>query len=236
MGVHATAKAESAHPLPARERLFLLSGLLAVAAFVLVALQAALRTGLVALDATFGAWTLADSGVAKAFAVFGSIGASNRLLFPMFLIVAGVLWWQRRRQDAIVLVALLPALQLTVHLLKLLFAIERPDGAVIAASGYAFPSGHTANAALCGGLLAWYGRDRWAVGAGLGWALLIGGSRMVGGVHTLTDVVGGLAIGLAFSCTGLALASAFTMRRVSVGVAVPVGQPVGVTEKARVKR
>lgn len=234
--MHATAAAEGAHPLPSRERTFLLAGLLALSSFVLIALQAALRTGVVLLDDWAGALALAQSQAAQAFAVFGSIGASNRLLFPMFLGVAGILWWQRRRQDAVVLVALLVATQATVHLLKVVFAIERPDTGLIAASGYAFPSGHTANGALCGGLLAWYGRDRIAVAAGFAWALAIGASRMVGGVHTLTDVLGGLALGLAFSCAGLSLASAMTLRHVSVGVSVPVGQSVGIEEKARAKR
>ncbi len=91
--------------------------------------------------------------------------------------------------------------------LKLTFCVKRPwlrtdaykpvDSAVGAATGYSFPSGHTANAvAGYGGLSREkrLGKAAWAL-----WALaaLIGFSRVYLGVHTPQDVVVSLVLGTA---------------------------------------
>lgn len=90
--------------------------------------------------------------------------------------------------------------------LKLAFRVERPwvrdarvkpvQSALDAATGYSFPSGHTANAVASYGALSLSVRSKpakWAL-----WALvaLIGFSRMYLGVHTIQDVLVSLAMGI----------------------------------------
>ncbi len=81
----------------------------------------------------------------------------------------------------------------------------RPPGAdwLVAAGGYSFPSGHTTAATIGAGLLAWavtrHLRRRqaraavWAAAAV--WAVGVGVTRVVLGVHWPLDVVGGWLLG-----------------------------------------
>jgi membrane-associated phospholipid phosphatase len=83
----------------------------------------------------------------------------------------------------------------------------RQDWAVNA-SGLSFPSGHSADAALAAGLIAWLVTERvggraaiWL--AAIGYAVLVGATRVYLGVHWPTDVLGGWT----FALVWLALAS-----------------------------
>jgi len=90
----------------------------------------------------------------------------------------------------------------------------RPPGAdwLVVAGGYSFPSGHTTAATIGSGLLAWavtrHLRRRaaraavWAAAAV--WAVGVGVSRVVLGVHWPLDVVGGWLLGAAW-LTGMAM-------------------------------
>jgi undecaprenyl-diphosphatase len=115
-------------------------------------------------------------------------------------------WWQRagRRLEAVVLLATLGGSAVLGQALKLLFSRPRPQSFpwLTVTGGWSFPSGHTLNAVVLGGLLAWLmGQQldgwrravRWAV-AGL-WVGLIGVSRVYLGVHYPSDVVASLAVG-----------------------------------------
>lgn len=72
---------------------------------------------------------------------------------------------------------------------------------IVPSDKYSLPSGHTAAAFLVCGLIAAY-YPLWLLPA-LCWAALIGLSRVLLGVHYLTDVVAGALLGL--SCAKLAL-------------------------------
>ncbi|MGL5758973.1 phosphatase PAP2 family protein [Plesiomonas sp.] len=72
---------------------------------------------------------------------------------------------------------------------------------IVPSDRYSLPSGHTAAAFLMTGLVAAY-YPFWLPIA-LSWALLIGLSRVLLGVHFLTDIIAGALLGL--GCATLAL-------------------------------
>ena len=87
--------------------------------------------------------------------------------------------------------------------LKLLVGRERPDiDRLVTAAGSSFPSGHSAASAACWAAIAlvasrrWKQRGRSVVFAGAGGiAMLVATSRVLLGVHWLTDVIAGVAVG-----------------------------------------
>lgn len=101
-------------------------------------------------------------------------------------------------------------------LLKHFFHRHRPvlENPLVTLSSFGFPSGHTMGATLFYGLLALlvaHSAARWAPRVLAAWAAavviaLIGTSRIYLGAHYFTDVIGAIAIGLAwlaFSWTGV---------------------------------
>lgn len=123
-------------------------------------------------------------------------GSSYLLLLPLLLPLLG---WRcgSRILSALVVVNLL------IQLAKLGFALPRPlhfdpGLALRPASGFGLPSGHTALAMLCWGLLLPLLRPRcpWLIGlVVLGLTLLTGAARVYYGVHFVSDVLGGMLLG-----------------------------------------
>lgn len=123
------------------------------------------------------------------------------------LLVSAALWlplWRDRRRTLALVLAVSMGSALLVAVGKLLTVRPRPVvGEVLTtATGYAFPSGHSAQAAAAYGVLALLVSLRVGRGAKpLVWlaatamALLVGFSRLYLGVHWLTDVLAGYALG-----------------------------------------
>jgi undecaprenyl-diphosphatase len=135
-------------------------------------------------------------------------------------VVSGVTIWlltRRARLEAALLVVVAVGIQILVFSAKDSYARPRPDlgSAVPLPSSFSFPSGHAATGIAVFGLLgllaATVARTRsqrvGAVGAGLALGALIGASRVVLGVHYLTDVLAGAFLGLAWltACVLVAL-------------------------------
>jgi membrane-associated phospholipid phosphatase len=90
-------------------------------------------------------------------------------------------------------------------LIKNALRIPRPIGQpgirslrVRTATGYSFPSGHSQSAATLFTFLARWFHKAWAYALGAFLVLLVGFSRMYLGLHTVFDILGGFAVGVAF--------------------------------------
>ncbi|AOZ90350.1 phosphatase [Bacillus xiamenensis] len=131
----------------------------------------------------------------------------SALLVPIMLIFSVVLLAYKRYYSIMLLFLLYISERAINHELKGLFARERPAfDHLVNETYYSFPSGHSMNAAtiypfiayLLIEMIPWLKKRQKAVYMVTGLCvLMIGISRMYIGVHYLTDVAGGFAIGLA---------------------------------------
>ena len=127
----------------------------------------------------------------------------ERFLYCSFTIFIGVLVLQQRRIAALHLVVAGLSTAAITHALKYGFAVPRPDLVYYAPSSFAYPSGHSSGAAILYGLVATFiaqgqaQAKRWQVYFALGTPIiLIALSRVLLGVHWLTDIIGGILLGL----------------------------------------
>lgn len=166
------------------------------------------------VDLGVHAWVVAhrQSGVAAVAAVLTSLGTSWVTIPAVALVAFATATADVRGRvvQAAAVVAVMAAGVLCRSALAAFIARPRPprhDWAV-SASGLSFPSGHSTDAALAAGLIAWLLARRiaarrviWASAAG--YAAVIGATRVYLGVHWPTDVLGGWA----FAAAWLAVAS-----------------------------
>jgi undecaprenyl-diphosphatase len=129
---------------------------------------------------------------------------SHAVIALVVLSAAGVLIIQRRRPDALWLLAMTAGAMLLNHCLKIFFARARPDVVehLVTVVTPSFPSGHALlSAAVYLALPALLGREAGApvrrvlFGVAVLLTLLIGISRVYLGVHWPSDVLGGWIIG-----------------------------------------
>jgi undecaprenyl-diphosphatase len=141
--------------------------------------------------------------------IAASIVGTKWVLFPLAIVVALTLAGAGARRRLLAFAASLIGGSLLAMLLKLHFQRPRPSEfePIVSADGYSFPSGHATDAMLFFGGLAYviFTSLEWSLVARLtGVALcaaailLIGASRIYLGVHYLSDVVAGYALGLAW--------------------------------------
>jgi membrane-associated phospholipid phosphatase len=138
----------------------------------------------------------------------------------LVLLVRRRLWWTAAW--LLTAVALIGPLN---TLLKLYFGRVRPDFAEGGArlDSLSFPSGHSSGIATLvtvGLILAWpllaSGARRWALAGGVLLVLLVGLTRMWLGVHFLSDVVGGWALGVGWSLLSALVFGAFAEGRAAL--------------------
>ena len=145
----------------------------------------------------------ADTAAASVMRAVTQLGGTPVLLAVMVAI--GAIDWLRRRDATSVwfLITVGVGVSLVNNGLKLLIMRDRPPVEhLVGAAGSAFPSGHSAAAAACWlaiALIAGRSLPRrirpWLAVVAVGIACLVAASRTMLGVHWLTDVVAGLAVG-----------------------------------------
>ena len=173
--------------------------------FGVVAEMVTSRTGLSRLDAGAAAWGAEHATPASTWflRMVTWLGATVTVLAVTAAL--GGLEWLRRRRLAVLafMVTVVVGQNLIANSVKALVDRERPPTPHLApSSGFSFPSGHTAAAAATWAAVALVlGRGRplqvkalLAAGAALLTAA-VAASRVLLGVHWLTDVIGGAALG-----------------------------------------
>lgn len=203
--------------------------LLALLAFAVRSSHAVVR-----LDRGVATWadTHATSFTTQALKVVTFFGSSVGVI----LLVLVVFTFVRIRRNAPwsvagFLAAVVVGQNAIANLIKVVVDRARPDIHPLAGfSGPSFPSGHTAAAFACFGACAIVlgrGRSRttqraWLAVA-MGLAAMVGASRVMLGVHWLTDVIGGAALGLAWLA---AVTVAFGGRLMRFGAPVEAAERV----------
>jgi membrane-associated phospholipid phosphatase len=155
---------------------------------------------LTTLDVHIADWmrTHRDPALSQALLVVTHAHAQAAVLACAALLT-GYFTWRRRWVWALCTLTAVPGAIALNPLLKLLFERARPqwNDPLLSLSSYSFPSGHTAGATALYGLLAAYAFSRTssltgraaAVSGALAMVALVALSRMVLGVHYLSDVL-----------------------------------------------
>ena len=122
-------------------------------------------------------------------------------------VVGGWCWWRGRRADAVLAVGAMAGASLVFRLLKVLFDRARPPvpDHLVVETNESLPSGHATMSTVVIGtivVLAWAGRSALAratmVTAAVGWVGAVGLTRVYLGVHWVSDVLAGWAVGAAW--------------------------------------
>jgi membrane-associated phospholipid phosphatase len=177
-------------------------------AFGQVADMVTSRTGLHRLDAAAAHWGAAHATRTSTDVLLGLTWLGSTPVIIAVTVVLGLLEWYRRKRWTVLafMVMVISGQNLIANGIKLFVHRERPPVPHLAASsGWSFPSGHTAAAAAtCAAVALLLGRGRrWPVKAWLGTGaaavvLAVASSRVLLGVHWLTDVIAGAALGFAW--------------------------------------
>ena len=176
-------------------------------AFGMVVQDVISRKDLAGLDGAVYRYLLErrDPGLTTASKAMSVMGGTA-VLAALTMAVAGLVWWRTRRPRDLMAPALAVAGSwVLVEAIKL--AVHRPPPPVAdmlaGTPGFAFPSGQATRSAAClltlafvvNGVLPSWRSKVVVVTAAFSVATLIGLSRLTLGVHWLTDVLGGWALG-----------------------------------------
>ncbi|MBC7455647.1 MAG: phosphatase PAP2 family protein [Massilia sp.] len=141
----------------------------------------------------------------------------------MALMLAAYFYWRRARYWLLTVVVVVPGGMALNVLLKYVFQRARPsfDAPLLTLTSYSFPSGHTLNAVMLYGLLgSWLvlrhrraGTRALIVAGACAMVALVGLSRMVLGVHYLSDVLAATAEGCAWLAVCITAISTLRRRR-----------------------
>jgi membrane-associated phospholipid phosphatase len=173
--------------------------------FGLVADMVTSQTGLYRYDASAAAWG-ADNATPTSTWLLGLVTWLGATVTVLAVTVAlGLVEWLRRRRLAVLafMVMVVVGQNLIANTVKALVERERPPVPHLApSSGFSYPSGHAAAAAATwAAVVLVLGRGRplrakaWLAAGAAVIALAVAASRVLLGVHWLTDVVGGAALG-----------------------------------------
>ncbi len=136
--------------------------------------------------------------------IFITTIASPKILVILTAILLAFFAWKKRWHHFLLLFSSMGGGLFLVSLAKIIMHRARPENALVAASGYSFPSGHAALAIIFVSVLLYFGKKSISntflkcllVVAAAIFSLMVAFSRLYLQVHWLSDVVGGFALGL----------------------------------------
>ncbi len=192
------------------------SGGVAVAAGFVVVFVAALVVGwifeTIDTDRGFARWDgaaaewgpdHADDSASTVLSWFTHLGGTP--VVAVLMVIVAVVDYRRFRQPAVFAFMAIVGIGTVLinNGLKLLVMRDRPQvGQLVDAAGSSFPSGHSATSAACWLAMAivagrWTSRraQPWLTAGAVAIACVVAASRVLLGVHWLTDVVAGLIVG-----------------------------------------
>ncbi len=161
------------------------------------------------LDQALAEWLAAhrSDAMVRLFAAISRIGDGRQVV--LWALILSVLLWRAGARRAVAALWLVPiAASQTTAWLKLLYARPRPGLSDRVLADFSFPSGHATGAVSFFGFAAWIMlRQGWigrraALALGGAIVLAIGLSRMVLGVHYLSDVLAGYLVGGLWALAG----------------------------------
>lgn len=150
-------------------------------------------------DGAYRAAVRARAGALTGLGTFLSVAGSTWVLTPVRLFAAVALAASKRWLELTAFLAVAAASQVAVWSLKAAYARPRPSGGLVAASGYAFPSGHAllvtaVSFALVMALTPPERRRAWWIGAVV-LSIVMAASRVYLLVHWGSDAVAGMLVG-----------------------------------------
>lgn len=159
---------------------------------------------------------LSQSSALTSIAVFVTTLLSPGVILLGAIVIAALFVDHKRYYDALVLVVGVGGGMLAGAAVKALTAIPRPEHGLLEASGYSFPSGHALAATIFFILLLYIfwntdrslSRKSFYVAVTVVIILVASISRVYLGVHWMSDVVGGMLLGFAWSACSIAIADA----------------------------
>ncbi|MFT5721408.1 MAG: membrane-associated phospholipid phosphatase [Motiliproteus sp.] len=191
--------------------------------FALLALSVALGNPLTPIDQALTAalQQLRSERLDRWMTALTLLGNSD--LIALLSLALGIrLIRDRNRTAALLWLGAMAALVILNTLLKLGFAMPRPEILLKPLASFSFPSGHSSASTLFFSLLAAFSaqqqpkRWRWLIYALAGLpALGVGLSRLYLGVHWFSDVLGGILLGLAIAAATCLVYSRFDRKPVA---------------------
>ncbi len=143
---------------------------------------------------------------------------SALFVWPLRIVVAGYLYWKRRRAALSAWVLAILLSEPLIGSLKAAYGRPRPPDALVEEVTGAFPSGHAvAGAVLAISLVIVFiqpgpARRNLEIAAA-GFAVVMAGTRVYLGAHWLTDVFGGVALGAACAIGAAAIVQRYIRAR-----------------------
>ncbi|MBS3154913.1 phosphatase PAP2 family protein [Candidatus Woesearchaeota archaeon] len=125
------------------------------------------------------------------------------------LIISLFLMIKHHKKEAAFLSITMLADAFILFIIKLLFKIPRPLSNFITETDFSFPSGHATTAVVFFGILSYLILKKYknvnfeVITASIFMVLLIGSTRLYLGIHWLSDIIGGFALGIFILTTSI---------------------------------